>query len=1707
MTRLPGFALRSVSRLLVLTLAVGIFQPGLLWAADEQPGDAAAAVSYHKQVLPILQARCQGCHQPAKASGDYLMTDFARLIGGGESEEKAVVPGKPDESYLIHQITPEDGSASMPPKGDPLSAVEIELIRKWIEQGANDDSPGSGRVPYSRDNPPQYSRPPVITSLDYSPDGSLLAVAGFNEVLLHSADGSQLVDRLIGLSERIESVRFSPDGKRLAVTGGQPGRMGEIQVWDVEKRELLLSHSVTFDTVYGASWSPDGKLIAFGCSDNTVRAIDSESGEQVLFQGAHSDWIRDTVFTEDGSHVVSVGRDMTVKLTEVATNRFIDNVTSITPGALKGGVNTIVRHPERDEIVVGGADGIPKVYRVFRITARKIGDDANLIRQLNPMTGRVFGVAVSRDGKRIAAVSALDGKGELAVYSYEFDTSLPDDLKAISSKRTRSRSAEEQKKLDDYRSKDIKRIADVKVAESPLYALAFHPDSRRVAVAGGDGTIRVVETESGNTVAAFAAAPISESAGQTTESLASLDWTDSPALQNQTPPNPEQVTELSVQPQSISLGSPFEYTQMLISATLNSADIVDVTRVVSVEVQGDAIEVTRSGFVKPIKDGTAMIRANLGEKVVEIPVTVSGVSEAWKADFIGHVNPVLSRVGCNQGTCHGAAKGKNGFKLSLRGYDPLYDVRALTDDLAARRTNVASPDDSLMLLKATGVVPHVGGQLFKRDSNYYAIVRNWLANGAKLDQSTAKVVSIELTPRNPVIQSIDSTQQMRVVATYADGRTKDVTREAFVVSGNTEVAATNRWGLMTAIRRGEAPILARFEGAYAATTLTVMGNREGFEWKDPETWSRIDELVAQKWKRMKIEPSGVCTDAEFLRRVHLDLTGLPPTSEQVKAFLADERESRVKRAEVIDQLVGNEEYVDYWTNKWADLLQVNRKFLGPEGAASFRDWIRGQIKENVPYDEFARRILTADGSNKDNPAASYYKILRDPAAMMENTTHLFLAVRFNCNKCHDHPFERWTQDQYYETAAYFARVGLKADPASGDRKIGGTAVEGAKPFYEVVFEKNDGEITHDRTGAVTAPAFPYDCKFDQAEDANRRQQLAAWITSPDNQYFAKSYVNRLWGYLTGVGIMEPIDDIRAGNPPTNPELLDYLTAEFINSGFNVQHVIQLICKSRTYQLSLATNKWNEDDKQNYSHAIARRLPAEVLYDAIHTVTGSVSKIPGVPDGTRAAAIPDAGVTLNDGFLANLGRPPRESACECERSASLQLGPIMALIGGPTVGAALDDPNNAIAKLAGEIQDDSQLVNELFIRVFNRPATEAEIQSVLSSMNEISADHQQLVKLVNDREQWWTEEKPRLESVRQQSIAETEAELKAYEEQIAPRRAEEEKQRLEKLAGVEADYNKYQEELPGHASAYLAKQSSDVEWHLLEPATLDAVAGITLERQQDRSIKATGSADQGAYTITVKTSLRNIAAFRVEALPEPSVEGNGPGLPPNGNFVVTEFEVQAAPLATPDKLAKVTLQNAKADFLQDGFNVALAADGNAGNQNAWAIANAGSVVHWATFEAKDMVDNEGGTLLKFVIHQNHPAKNHLLARFRISVTTKAEPGLSLPESLQAIAVTPEDKRTDAQKETVNSWFAKSDGTILAKQKALAEARKPLPEDPGVTQRKEKLGFVSQPVPEDSQLARLRSDLEFSTKQQEAKRLTMAQDLAWALINNPAFLFNH
>ena len=1708
--------LPPIFRLLSLLTLGLLLSPNLPGKPPEPDNDGP--VSYYEDVLPVFQAKCHGCHQPAKAKGDYIMTSFESLLKGVE-DSIAITPGDPKDSYLLEQITPDNhGDAEMPKKEEPLAPAEIALITKWITEGAIDDTPENARQRYDAEHPPTYTRPPIITALDYSPDGSLLAISGFHEVILQKIDSSGTATpfaKLIGLSERIESIRFSPDGTRLAVTGGLPGRMGEVQIWDVAKQKLNLSRPVTFDTVYGASWSPDGTKVAFGCADNTVRAINAKTGKQILFMGSHADWVLDSVFSTDGSHLISSGRDQSAKLTKFDEERFVDNITSITPGALKGGLASLSKQPERDEILIGGADGVPQIYRIFRITKRVIGDNSNLLRRYPAMPGRIWATDYSTNGKRIAAASSLDGKGYVNIYKSEFDPALPGDVKAIFGKTTPQWSADEKKRVEAYLTDGTETLQSFDF-DAPVFALCFSPDGSKLTIGRQDGGVLTFDVATGKLLQTLTPVEITP---PSTDTLAAKSTTPTPELTAAGKPYPaigpdplpqgRNPVNLSLFPSDITIDSPLAYRQLLVTAHYNNGDTADVTRHVTWTQSTPLLSISKRGLAHPTAGGNGNLTATFGKTTTNTKVTVSGLAKHVEPDWITDVTPVISAGGCSAGTCHGSKDGKNGFKLSLRGYDPLFDVRSFTDDHGSRRANLASPDDSLMLLKATGAVPHEGGQRMTVDSKNYRTIRNWIANGAKLHQHSNKVQSIEITPQNPVVQNVGGRQQFSVVATYPNGQKRDVTSEAFLEIANLEVAEVDKFALVTGIRRGEAPILARYEGAYASTTLTVMGDRSGFAWVEQPAFNEIDKLTAAKWKRMQTLPSGLASDSEFLRRAHLDLTGLPPSPEVIRSFLADTRNTRVKRDEIIDQLVDSPEFTEFWTNKWADLLQVNRKFLGTEGAKTLRAWIRNEVASNTPYDQFVRKILTSTGSNKDNPAASYFKILREPEATMENTTHLFLATRFNCNKCHDHPFERWTQNQYYETAAFFARTGLKEDPKSGKKKIGQTAVEKGKPLYEIIFDKPDGEVLHERTQEPVPPDFPYAVAHEAADDATRRENLAAWMTAPENPLFARSYANRVWGYLFGIGIIEPIDDIRAGNPPSNPELLDWLTAQFLEQNFNARHLFRTICKSRTYQLSVETNRWNEDDTINFSHSTARRLPAEVLFDSIYITTGSQSKFPGVPAGTRASALPDSGVTLPDGFLGNLGRPSRESACECERVTSLELGPIMALVSGPTVGNAISDPKNAIAKLAASHMSDEKIVAELFIRILNRPATPYEIQTGVNAIREVPTDHADLVVSLESFRKNLPDNIKAAFAAHKDSIATARTTLTTAEKAWAAPKADAETAKRARTEALNTELAAYNAALPTKLASWEQAGMFGTSWTTLNFTEMKSTNGAKFETQKDGSIFVTGPNGKTKYNLGADTDLTGITGLRLEALADDRLKGKGPGRSPNGNIVISEFSVTASPKDNPAEVKPVPLQNAQADFSQKGYDVKTAIDGKApANGNGWAISPQTGKDHSALFETKQDIGTAGGTRLSITLNQQYQDGQHALGKFRLSITTDPRPHRTgLPAEIAKVLAVPTAKRNAKQTKAITDHFRPLDPDLQALQAALAEAKKPVPEPNNIVLARKALADLLALPPVSPRLASLESDVALSTSQAANARLTATQDLAWALINSPAFLFNY
>ena len=895
-------------------------------------------------------------------------------------------------------------------------------------------------------------------------------------------------------------------------------------------------------------------------------------------------------------------------------------------------------------------------------------------------------------------------------------------------------------------------------------------------------------------------------------------------------PEGARVSSLSLFPAEVVLGDRYVYRQVLVTAEVEGLGSVDVTRLAKVEGSMELVKVSSGRKVSGLKDGEGKLVFSLGGQSAELPVKVSGLEAPYKVSFVQDVMPLLARLGCNSGVCHGSQKGKNGFKLSLRGYDPLWDHVALTDDLEGRRFNRAAPDKSLFLMKITGSVPHVGAVRTEADSPYYSLLKSWVGAGVVLDLDAPRVVNLEVFPKEVTLALPGMRQQMAAVATFSDGKVRDVSHEGFLSSSDTEIATVDEAGIVTAVRRGEIAVLARYEGRYAAAPTFVMGDRSGYAWKDVPEFNYIDKHIYQKLRKIKSLPSALSTDAEFIRRVYLDLTGTIPDVKTVRTYLLDRREPKVKRDELVGRLIGSPEFVDFWTNKWSDLLQVNKKWLGGKGAGSLQAWIRGSVASNIPYDKFVATLLNSEGSTIKNPPTSYYKVLRSPEAVMENTTQLFLGIRFSCNKCHDHPFERWTQRNYWELSAFFAQVGRKNAPGAKNLPNAGFTATGGSE--EIIFDKKDGDVKYPN-GVQAPPEFPYKHEGTTAKEGSRRALVSNWITSPKNPYFARSFVNRLWSYFFGIGIIDPVDDIRAGNPPSNPELLESLTNDFIASGFDTRRIMRLIATSRTYQHSVETSKWNEDDNVNFSHALARRLPAETLFDAIHRASGSLARLPGQRPGSRAVELPGPEVKLKDNFLDLFGRPPRESACECERGTGMSLGQALNLVNGPTFAGAINDPANRILVLANTEKDDRKLIEEMFLSFLCRPPTKAETDALVPSLD---------------------------------------PKLSLNADALSP--------------GDRAELDK----------RFVAWQKAQgiSSWDVPEVKAARSSGGATLTSQADGSVLASGkNPDTDTYEVFAWTPLEKITGLRLEALAHKSLSKNGPGrTKDNGNFVLSELKVEA-----------------------------------------------------------------------------------------------------------------------------------------------------------------------------------------------------------------------
>ena len=751
-----------------------------------------------------------------------------------------------------------------------------------------------------------------------------------------------------------------------------------------------------------------------------------------------------------------------------------------------------------------------------------------------------------------------------------------------------------------------------------------------------------------------------------------------------------------ITPAEISLKGNFAQTQVLVS----NSTAEDLTSLATYVSSNDAIvTVSSAGRLIPRGDGTAEISITVNGVVRKFPVTVTGVVPEPAVSFLDQVRPAINKAGCSMAACHAAQFGKGGFKLSVFGFDPAADHFAMTKDNQGRRLNPLTPDDSLLLRKPTMGIPHLGGRRLDIKSRDYELLAAWIKAGAPGPTAERTISRLVVTPAQrggePGLK-----QQLRVEAVYADGEVRDVTAWAKFDSMDEGIVTVTRDGFCSVIGRGQAPVMVRFEGqAEIAMFVIPYGPPARLEgWTNNNF---IDELAATKFRELGIEPSPLCDDATFLRRIFLDATGTLPTREEIDEFLASNEPN--KRTVWIDRLLGlvdspkkgvyNERYAAYWTLKWSDLIRNNSRDLQDTGMWALHNWIKGAFRQNLSFDKFVSQLVQGKGSSFSNGPANYFIVNNNPNELAESTSQLFLGTRLTCAQCHHHPFEKYSQDDYYSFAAFFARTGLKSSQEFG--LFGGE---------RVVVIRTGGDVRQPRTGKVMPPkpldAEPIDHPLD------RRIALAQWMTAPTNTAFPRATVNRYFGTLLGRGLVDPVDDLRATNPPTNPALLHALSDEFVKSGFNLKQLVRTILISRLYQLDSQPTAQNAADTRFYSHFEVKRLAAEPLLDAIDYAAGTQTKFKDLPLGTRAIEIPDA--EYPDYFLNTFAKPRRTSVCECERSPDANLAQSLHTLNGDILSTKIAAKGSRVDKLLTEKKTHPEIVTDLYYVTLCRAPSPAEL---------------------------------------------------------------------------------------------------------------------------------------------------------------------------------------------------------------------------------------------------------------------------------------------------------------------------------------------------------------------------------------------------------------
>lgn len=753
------------------------------------------------------------------------------------------------------------------------------------------------------------------------------------------------------------------------------------------------------------------------------------------------------------------------------------------------------------------------------------------------------------------------------------------------------------------------------------------------------------------------------------------------------------IVGISVYPPDVKLNTKLDRQRYIVVAKRDDDVTLDVTKAAVAKLANPAFAKLEPGLLLPAADGQTMLEIEYQGHKAAVPIVVKDAAADRPISFQLDVMPVFMRSGCNTGSCHGAARGKDGFRLSLFGFDPQGDYYRLTREIGTRRINLAVPADSLLIEKVVGAVPHTGGKRFETNSEYNQTLMRWLEAGAPNDAApTPKIERVELFPPSAVLEGADATQQFIARAIYADGTDRDVTDLTVFLTNNDNSAPINPSGLVTAAARGEAFVMARFETHTVGSQVLVLP--KDLQYTPPAiVGNYVDQLVGAKLNKVRVLPSGICTDEEFLRRVSIDITGTLPSEEEYAAFMADA--SPDKRAKLVDRLLEKKEFSEIWAMKWAELLMVkSSNQVSYKSMFLYHSWLTDKIANNVPLNQMVTELLGANGGTFTSPATNYYQIETDTLKTAENVAQVFMGIRTQCAQCHNHPFDRWTMDDYYSFAAFFAQIGRK----------------GGEDYREtIIFNRGGGEVNHPVGGRVMPPkylGFPTPDLTGQ----DRRVAMAKWLTSPENPFFATSVANRVWAHFFGRGIVEPVDDIRVSNPASNPDLFNSLGKKLIEYNYDFKRMVRDICNSQAYQRSTQRNDSNQTDERNFAHANVRRIPAEMLLDCIGQVTDTKEKFRGLPLGARAVQIADGQTSTY--FLSTFGRAKRETVCACEANTDPSLSQSLHMLNGETAHGKVAQ-GGAVKKLLDGGKTPAQVIESLYVRCLTRKPTPPEMEKLLA----------------------------------------------------------------------------------------------------------------------------------------------------------------------------------------------------------------------------------------------------------------------------------------------------------------------------------------------------------------------------------------------------------